>query len=58
MWEQRVKCAATIARVYSNCSNTQQYKMIFDELQTVTLHVTGRPLLLKSLLCKVVFLMM
>ena len=39
----------SIARVYSNRSDTPQYKKIFDEVQRVTLKVTGHPLRLKCL---------
>ncbi|KAF8966029.1 hypothetical protein BDZ97DRAFT_1917737 [Flammula alnicola] len=49
MWDPEVQRAVTIARVYSNRSDTLQYKMVFDELQVVTLQVTGKRLLLKSL---------
>ncbi len=35
-----------------NCPDTAQYKLIFDELQLVVKHVTGRPLLLKRLSCE------
>lgn len=35
--------------MYSKGSDTAQYKLIFDELQLIVRHVTGRPLLLKKL---------
>ena len=39
----------TVARVYSDRADRLQYKTIFDELQRVTLVLTGRPLRLKRL---------
>jgi len=41
--------AVTIARVYSDHTDRLQYKTIFDELQSVTLVLSGRPLCLKRL---------
>jgi hypothetical protein len=41
--------AITVARVYSDRADRLQYKTIFDELQRVTLVLTGRPLRLKRL---------
>jgi hypothetical protein len=41
--------AVTVARVYSDRADRLHYKTIFDELQRVTLVLTGRPLRLKRL---------
>ena len=41
--------AVTITRIYSDRADRLQYKTIFDELQRVTLVLTGRPLQLKRL---------
>ena len=65
IWDQMAQCgvfflqyiscdnlssvAMSIARVYSNRSDTPQYKKIFDEVQRITLKATGRPLRLKRL---------
>ncbi|KAF8161444.1 hypothetical protein B0H34DRAFT_840756 [Crassisporium funariophilum] len=49
MFDKEVERAVTIARVYSDRADCLQYKTIFDELQHVTLLLTGRPLRLKRL---------
>ena len=39
--------AITIARVYINKANTNYYTILFDELQELTLRLTGKPLRFK-----------
>ncbi|PPQ69339.1 hypothetical protein CVT26_002571, partial [Gymnopilus dilepis] len=49
IYDNELQRALTIARVYSDRADRVQYKTIFDELQRVTLLITGRRLLLKRL---------
>ena len=41
--------AITIARVYTNKADTDYYTILFDELQAMTLRLTGKPLGFKRL---------